>query len=101
VHSQVGVAYVNGADLDYYIRSAGGATTKGDNGRAYVTQPNGKVETRRKRMGLWTSEPHPQPGGIVIVPEKDPNDHRDWAQIATAATSILGSLVAIAAIVKR
>lgn len=101
VHSQVGVAYVDGANLDYYIRSAGGATTKGDGKRAYVTQPNGKVETRRRRMGLWSSEPHPQPGSIVMVPEKDPNDRVEWAPIATAATSILGSLVAIAAIVKR
>jgi hypothetical protein len=37
----------------------------------------------------------------VVVPGKDPNDRHDWAQIATAATSILGSLVAIAAIVRR
>lgn len=100
VNSQVGVAYVNGADLDYYIRSGGGATTKGDAHRAYVTQPNGKVETRRKHMGLWSSEPRPQPGSIVYVPEKDPNDRHDWAAIATAATSILGSLVAIAAIAR-
>jgi hypothetical protein len=36
----------------------------------------------------------------VYVPEKDPTDKRDWLQIATAFTSILGSLVAISAIVK-
>jgi protein involved in polysaccharide export with SLBB domain len=101
VQSQVGVAWVPGADLDYYIRSAGGATTKGDPKRAYVTQPNGKVDTKHRHLGLWHSEPKPQPGSIVVVPDKDPADKRDWLQIATAATSILGSLVAVAAILRR
>jgi protein involved in polysaccharide export with SLBB domain len=101
VQSQVGVSWVPGADLDYYIRSAGGATTKGDSKRAYVTQPNGKVDTRHKHFGLWRSEPEPQPGSTVVVPEKDPNDKHDWLQIATATTSLLGSLVAVIAILGR
>jgi polysaccharide biosynthesis/export protein len=101
VHSLVGVAFVDGANMDYYIRSAGGETPDGDRGKAYVTQPNGKVETNRRRLGFWSLEPRPQPGSTVIVPKKDPNDRRDWLTIATAFTSILGSLVAISAIVKR
>ncbi len=101
VNSVVGVAYVSGANMDYYIRSAGGATVKGDPKRAYVTQPSGKVESREKGFLFWSAEPKPQPGSTVFVPEKDPNDRRDWAAIATAATSILGSLVAISAIVRR
>jgi polysaccharide biosynthesis/export protein len=101
VNSLVGVAYVAGADIDYYIRSAGGETVKGDAGRAYVTQPNGKVQARHRHFLGWTSKPRPQPGSTVTVPDKDPNDRRDWTGIATAATSILGSLVAIAAIVRR
>jgi protein involved in polysaccharide export with SLBB domain len=100
VHAQVGVAYVAGANLDYYIRSAGGATTKGDRGRAYVTQPNGKVDARHRVFGIWSAEPQPQPGSIVVVPDKDPSDQRNWLAIATAATSILGSLVAVAAILR-
>jgi hypothetical protein len=36
-----------------------------------------------------------------MVPTRDPTDRRDWLPIATAATSILGTLVTIAAIVKR
>jgi polysaccharide biosynthesis/export protein len=100
VNSTVGVAYVRGADVDYYIRSAGGANIKGDPRRAFVTQPNGKVEAKHRTFG-FTSNPKPQPGSVVVVPDKDPNDKTDWVQIATAATSILGSLVAISAIVKR
>jgi polysaccharide biosynthesis/export protein len=101
VNSPVGVAYVRGENLNYYVRSAGGATAQGDRGRAYVTQPNGKVETSHRNFLLWQSHPQPLPGSSVVVPLKDPNDKRDWIAIATAATSILGSLVAIAAIVNR
>jgi polysaccharide biosynthesis/export protein len=101
VNSAVGVAYVQGADIDYYVRSAGGVTAQGDNGRSYVMQPNGKVESKHRKLLFWSSEPRPQPGSQVTVPLRDPNDKRDWLQIATAATSILGSLVAISAIVAR
>lgn len=101
VNSPVGVAYVQGADIDYYVRSAGGVTVQGDHGHSYVMQPNGKVESKHRKMLFWSSEPRPQPGSQVTVPLKDPNDKRDWLAIATAATSILGSLVAISAIVRR
>ncbi len=101
VNSQVGVAYVPGANLDYYIRSAGGESIKGDRGHAYVTQPNGKVDANHRNVFGFTSEPRPQPGSMVFVPEKDSTDKRDWMQITATFTSILGSLVAIAAIVKK
>jgi polysaccharide biosynthesis/export protein len=101
VNTPVGVAYVDGANLDYYLRSAGGVTPTGDHGRSFVTQPNGKVATFHRHLLLWQSKPKPLPGSTVTVPLRDPNDRREWAPIATAATSILGSLVAIAAIVKR
>jgi len=101
VNSAVGVAYVRGADIDYYIRAAGGATAQGDGGRAYVTQGNGKVESRHRHLLLWSSEPDPLPGSVVTVPTKDPNSRRDWATIATVAASILGPVVTIFAIVHR
>jgi polysaccharide export outer membrane protein len=101
VNSPVGAPYVRGEKLSYYVRSAGGPNVQGDRDHAYVVQPNGKVETSRRKLFFWTSQPEPQPGSTVIVPVKDPNDKRDWVSIATAATSILGSLVAIAAIVRK
>ncbi|HEY4304165.1 MAG TPA: SLBB domain-containing protein [Gemmatimonadaceae bacterium] len=102
VNSAVGVAYVAGADLDYYIRSAGGPNTKGDSKHTYVTQPNGKVETRERHVfGLVRTDPHPQPGSTVFVPDKDPTSRFDWLQVAAGFTSILGSLVAITAILKQ
>lgn len=100
VNSQVGVAYVPGASIDYYIRSAGGATTKGDAGRAYVMQPNGKVQTKERHLLFIHTQPQPQPGSTVYVPNYDAANKTDWLQIAAATTSLLGSLVAITALLK-
>jgi polysaccharide export outer membrane protein len=101
VYLPVSTAFVKGARLDYYIQSAGGGTVKAETSRSYVIQPNGRVETRSTHLGLWTSNPVPQPGSTVVIPAKDPNDKRDWLQATAAFTSLLGSLVAIAAIVRR
>jgi protein involved in polysaccharide export with SLBB domain len=101
VNNPVAVAYVQGAPMDYYVASAGGLALHADPGRGYVLQPGGKLESRRSHMHLWTSSPTPLPGSTIVIPTKDPNEKHDWLAIATASTSILGSLVAIAAIVKR
>ncbi len=101
VNAPSAVAYLPGADIDYYVRSAGGPNIQGDFGRAYVMQPNGHLQTRHRTHLFWTSRPVPQPGSTVFVPAKDPNARRDWGQLAATTTSILGSLVAIAAIVRR
>jgi protein involved in polysaccharide export with SLBB domain len=101
VNSPVGVPYVSGANIDYYVRSAGGASLKGDAGHAYVSQPNGTVDSKRHHIWGWTSQPKPLPGSTVFVPDKDPNDKHDWVAIATGISTILGSLVAIAAILKK
>jgi polysaccharide export outer membrane protein len=101
VNSPVGVAYVKGADINYYVRSAGGGTVKADTKHSYVTQPNGKVETRSNTLGMFPSVPKPQPGSTVFVPEKDPNDKRDYVAMAGAVAQVLASLVAVIAIVRR
>ena len=101
VNSPAGATYVSGADLDFYIRSAGGPSTKGDRGHAYVTQPNGKVETREHHLfGLIRFDPKPQPGSTVYVPDKDLTGRFDWVTATAGFTSILGSVVAIVALLK-
>lgn len=103
VNSPVAVAFVPGRDLSYYINSAGGGTRKADLKRAYVTQPNGKVEARRGRGPFVPAAvPEPQPGALVYVPEKDPNEKRiDAIAAAGSIASVLASIFGIVAIVGR
>ncbi|HEY2027306.1 MAG TPA: SLBB domain-containing protein [Gemmatimonadaceae bacterium] len=89
------VAYVRGKGIDYYISSAGGGNRNADEGRAYVIQPSGKLESVRRRFLVASSMPQPRPGSLVMVPEKDPNDRRDYVAMAGAVASVLASTVAI------
>jgi protein involved in polysaccharide export with SLBB domain len=95
------IAYRKGADIDYYIRSAGGGTAKADEKRAYVLQPSGKVETKHRTPLLYVSVPKPQPGAVVQVPPVDPNAPRmNWVAAAQTALSFAASLVTVYALVK-
>jgi polysaccharide export outer membrane protein len=71
VNSPVSVTYAPGKSIEYYIRAAGGPSLKADLDRAYVTQPNGKVETRQAHFLLPDGVPTPKPGSTVFVPEHD------------------------------
>jgi polysaccharide export outer membrane protein len=71
VNSPVSVTYAPGKSIEYYIRAAGGPSIKADLDRAYVTQPNGKVETRQAHFLLPDGVPTPKPGSTVFVPEHD------------------------------
>jgi polysaccharide export outer membrane protein len=101
VNSPVAVAYVPGRDLDYYLRAAGGASRKGSTKHAYVTQPNGKVESRRGRGFLPDLVPMPQPGSAVFVPDRDPNERRDIAALMLQTTQVLGSLLTMVLLAKQ
>ncbi|MGZ6109206.1 MAG: SLBB domain-containing protein, partial [Gemmatimonadaceae bacterium] len=74
VNSPVAVTYSPGKSIEYYVRAAGGPTRKADVKRAYVTQPNGKVEARDNRFLLPDGIPKPLAGSSVFVPERDPGD---------------------------
>ena len=102
VNSPVAVAYVPGKDLNYYVNAAGGTNSKGELKRAYVTQPNGRVETRHGRsvfLPAWV--PEPQPGASVFVPEKDPSLKKDYVGMAGSVAQVLGSLAGIIALLAR
>jgi polysaccharide biosynthesis/export protein len=98
---EISVAYAEGASIDYYISAAGGGNTKSDEGHAYVVQPNGKVETRKRVALLLASTPRPRGGSTVVVPEKDPSIKHDWVGIAQTTLSLLASLVTVAVLVKN
>ena len=94
VNSPVAVSYVRGQDLDYYVYAAGGYSRLADRNRAYVTQPSGKVQSVKRRFLLPDSNPDPLPGAMVFVPERDPEDKRDYIGIFGVIAQILASVKA-------
>ena len=101
VNSPVTVAYVPGKDIAYYIAAAGGTTTRGDDGRAFVTQPNGKVESIHHHFLLPSSVPVARPGSTVMVPTKPPPNYTTSLALLGAAGALLSSLVAIVAVIVK
>ena len=97
VNSPMAVTYMPGASIDYYIRAAGGVSRKADSKRAYVTQPNGKVESRTARWLLPDGAPRPEPGGSVFVPERDPNERP--TDIISSISSLASVLTGLAAVI--
>ncbi len=101
VNSPVAVTYVPGANLEYYVRAAGGITRKGDLRYAYVTQPNGKVEATSGKF-IFRNNPRPRPGSSVFVPDKDPSERRlDYIATIGSIAQVAASFVAIAIALRR
>jgi polysaccharide biosynthesis/export protein len=70
VNSPGAVPYTPGKSLDWYVDAAGGYTQLSDSRHVYVTQPNGKRETVKRRLILADGVPRPKSGAVVYVPAK-------------------------------
>jgi protein involved in polysaccharide export with SLBB domain len=102
VNAPTGVMYVPGKHLGYYVEAAGGYHRLADRGRAYAEQPNGQLESVKRRFLFPNSEPVPQPGAVVTVPERDPNDKPNWPGILGAiASAITGAVTIIVVLATR
>ena len=102
VAAPTSVTYVPGKNLEYYVSSAGGYGRDADANRAYVTQPNGKVQSVKKHWWfLPDSKPGPLAGGTVFVPAKDPTDKKDWLAIVGSVAQILASLATVVIVVLK
>ena len=99
VSSPVAVAYVPGKNIGYYISAAGGLNRKAEGNRAFVVQPNGKVESISRHFLFPDGMPKPRPGSVVMVPEKDLNERHDYTALAGAAIQVAASLVAVVALI--
>jgi protein involved in polysaccharide export with SLBB domain len=101
VNAPSAVAYVPGRSLDYYVRAAGGGGRAADLGRAYVQQPNGKVESVIRRRFLPDDQPTPRAGAQVVVPERASGlagaaqAAGIFAQIAGPLAGLIGVLIAL------
>ena len=101
VNAPRGVAWVPGADLNYYVSAAGGPSRTADPSRSYVTQPDGNVESVRERT-LWPDHiPIPRAGGTITVVERDLSDHTDSIARLSIMAQVLGGLVALVALVRH
>jgi protein involved in polysaccharide export with SLBB domain len=102
VNAPMPVNYVPGKGLDYYVSAAGGYTREADHGRAYVTQPNGKVESVKRRFSIVPDAvPHPLAGAAVFVPTIDPKYRRDWLATASSLAQIIAALATSVLVVKN
>jgi polysaccharide biosynthesis/export protein len=102
VNSPVSVTWSPGQPIAYYIRAAGGPSRKADVSRAYVTQPNGKVEAREVRFLLPDGIPTPKAGSTVFVPERDPLERPfDFLTSAGTIAQILAGLATLYVAARR
>lgn len=101
VNAPRGVAYVPGADLNYYMHAAGGPSRTAEPGRAYVTQPDGSVESIVERSLRPDVIPVPRPGSVVVVTERDVTDRTDNVARFAVVAQIIGGLVTLVAILRR
>jgi protein involved in polysaccharide export with SLBB domain len=101
VNAPVSVAYVPGQSMDFYVAAAGGFSATADKGRSYVTQPNGKVESVKRRFLFADGKPTPYAGAVVFVPTKPPTPPRDTAATLGALAAILASLTTVVVVLTR
>jgi polysaccharide biosynthesis/export protein len=97
VNSPTALPYVRGKDLQYYIRAAGGGRLDADLGRAYVSQPNGRVDAVARRRLLPDGQPTPRPGAIVTVPKRDRTERQDTLAARGQIAAIIGTFAAVLA----
>lgn len=105
VLTPAGVTWQRGRNLRHYVDAAGGFERQADRGRAYVVQPNGKIEPVRRRWFILPDGlPTPEPGAMVVVPLRErsaPRAPGETASLWTGIASILASTVAILVVATR
>jgi protein involved in polysaccharide export with SLBB domain len=92
------VVYKKGASLNYYLKQAGGLKDEADDGRIFVTLPNGK-----RWEESWFIFPNPDisGGSMIFVPTKIVKEDktlpilRDWATITVSLAAIIIGIVQI------
>jgi protein involved in polysaccharide export with SLBB domain len=101
VNAPRGVAWVPGEKLDYYVRAAGGVANKAEISHAYVTQPDGTVESVHRRRFRPDVVPEPRAGSVVFVTKAIDDKGPDPIARLSIIAQIVGSLVAIVAVTRR
>ena len=91
VNMPTALAHDRGASLGDYVAAAGGTSERARTRQMYVIQPSGKIEKRWHLLWMIPFDPKPQPGAVVIVPE------RSSVQNATNTVQTLGMVAQVLA----
>ena len=89
---QSSIPYKEGADLDYYIRQAGGYTLNSVDGDEIIILPNGK----KAEMGGWfSSDDEILSGSKIFVPMEIKAQQSSWYYIRTISTVVSSTAIVI------
>ncbi|MCE9602054.1 MAG: SLBB domain-containing protein [Gemmatimonadetes bacterium] len=86
-----------GKRIGYYIRASGGGALNGSERRAYVIQPNGKIQARQRLFWLIPLDPKPREGATVVVPVEADNS-QNVQRIALTVQIVAQTLASIATV---
>lgn len=101
VNAATAITVNPGASFKYYVRAAGGATATGDEKRAYVIQPNGKIEARERLLWIFVRNPAPRPGATVVVPARsEDNRTNERVALVSVIAQTIASLATVYAILR-
>ncbi|MDR9367313.1 MAG: SLBB domain-containing protein, partial [Balneolaceae bacterium] len=90
VMQDVEVRYQSGANLGYYIDSAGGFATNARKKRVYVVYANGDVDRRKSYLfGLIKNTPPIEPGAHIIIPAKPDREGMNTGEIVSISAAIV------------
>jgi hypothetical protein len=98
VNAPISVRNVPGKDMDFYVGAAGGFAQKADGGRSYVTQPNGKVESVKRRFLFADGKPTPRQARWCSFLKKYPHPPKETAATVRTLAAILASLTTVAVV---
>jgi protein involved in polysaccharide export with SLBB domain len=100
VNAPSAVAFTPGQDVDDYVRAAGGAGPTAALDRAYVRQPNGKVQSVRRRRFLPDYVPAVRAGATVVVPTGGTANSlaQTFAAVSALVAQLSGVVLAIVGI---
>ncbi|MDZ7719679.1 MAG: SLBB domain-containing protein [Balneolaceae bacterium] len=90
VMQDVEVRYQDGANLGYYIDTAGGFAANAKKKRVYVVYANGDVDRRKSYIfGLIKNSPPIEPGAHIIIPAKPDREGMNTGEIVSISAAIV------------
>ena len=91
----ISVNYKEGANLTYYINSAGGFSRKASKKQTYAIYMNGSVDKLGRRAG----SKHIEPGCEIVIPTKPKKEGMSTAEISVLGTSAASLTTMVVALI--